>query len=333
MTLDDPGISYVLAGGSIDAGTVATTGGATLVANNNGGTFDGVTFDGTLDMETVSAANVTVVDGFTFNGTIDIGAADSSTYGTLNFVGAQTWSGTGSVVFGGSFENSITNASLSGDSGTLTIGSGITIDGTSGLIGSPGLPLFNQGTIDASESGDGIGVQGSDWTNSGTLEATNGGYLGLYGTWSNSGSITATGAASQAILAGVSSDTGSINASSSAQVFFRGTATLTGTTTFDGSGGTVTFEGTLDESGNTVTLDDPGISYVLAGGSIDAGTVATTGGATLVANNNGGTFDGVTFDGTLDMETVSRPMSPSWTASRSTARSISALPTARHTGR
>ena len=184
------------------------------------------------------------------------------------------------MVFGGSFENSITNASLSGDSGTLTIGSGITIDGTSGLIGSPGLPLVNQGTIDASESGDGIGVQGLNWTNSGTLEATNGGSLGLYGTWSSSGSITATGAASQAILAGTSSDTGSINASSSAQVFFRGTATLTGTTTFDGSGGTVTFEGTLDESGNTVTLDDPGISYVLAGGTIDAGTVATTDGAT-----------------------------------------------------
>ena len=47
----------------------------------------------------------------------------------------QTLGGTGSIVLGGTLGNTINTASSGGDSGTLTIGPGITIDGNSGSIG------------------------------------------------------------------------------------------------------------------------------------------------------------------------------------------------------
>ena len=110
-----------------------------------------------------------------------MGNASGSTAGQLNFVGAQTLGGTGSVLFGENGGNQINTAASNGDSGTLTIGSGITIHGKSGLIGYNGgnsyTPLVNQGTIAADVSGGSLAVYGDNWTNAGTLEAANGGTL------------------------------------------------------------------------------------------------------------------------------------------------------------
>ncbi len=220
----------------------------------------------------------------TLNGTIDIGSASDTTYGRLNFVGAQTFAGTGAVVFGGAAygNNQINTATLNGDSGTLTIGSGITIHGKNGSIGNPAVPLINQGTIAVDVGGGQIGIYGTGWTSSGTLQDS-GGSLNVYGSWTDTGPITVNG----------------------------GTVSVEGTGTIDagfsGGGGTVNFDGTLDDAGTTLGLDGAAVSYVLNGAAIDGGTVSMTDGATLVGiynSGNGGTLSGVTLDGTLDLASI-----------------------------
>ena len=52
--------------------------------------------------------------------------------------------------------------------------------------------MINQGTIDASGGGT-LYVYGSNWSSSGTLEASGGGQLVLNDTWTNSGTIQASG--------------------------------------------------------------------------------------------------------------------------------------------
>ncbi len=263
------------------------TDGATLVGtynNGKGGTLSGVTLDGTLDLASNNVANVTVTGGLTLNGTIDIGSAGNTTYGWLNFVGAQTFAGTGAVLFGGSAygNDQINTATLNGDSGTLTIGPGITIHGKNGSIGNAALPLINQGTIAADVGGGQIGIYGTAWTSSGTLQDS-GGALNLYGSWSDTGPII-------------------VNAGT---VSVEGTGTLDAG--FSGGGGTVDFDGTLDDAGTTLGLDGSAVSYVLNGAAIDGGTVSMTDGATLVGiynNGKGGTLSGVTLDGTLDLASI-----------------------------
>ncbi len=109
--------SLTLEGGTINGGTIDLSGGGTLVGTSSGGTLAGVTLDGTLDM-TAYDATVTVTDGLTLDGTIDLGSTIYNynynygyAYGDLNFQGAQTLGGTGSVVFGNSSANAINTAS------------------------------------------------------------------------------------------------------------------------------------------------------------------------------------------------------------------------------
>ncbi|MGO9915353.1 MAG: hypothetical protein ACLQIB_11655, partial [Isosphaeraceae bacterium] len=220
--------TVTLSGGTLAGGPISMTNGATMVGtynNGSGGTLSGVTFDGTLDLSTNDSANVTVTSGLTLNGTINLGNASGSTYGRLNFVGAQTLGGSGTVLFGGDSNNNdrITTAVSSGDSGKLTIGSGITLEGENGLIGNASLPLINQGTINDDVSGGAFNIYGTNWSNTGTLEASNGGSLSLNGTWANTGPITASGGT--VYLNGTWTNTGPFTASA-------GTMDLAGAGTF-----------------------------------------------------------------------------------------------------
>ena len=82
--------------------------------------------------------------------------------------------GTGEVVFGGTGGGNF----LFGTSGTLTIGSGITLHGTqSGQLGQGGVGLVLQGTVLADRTNQTITVRGTSVSNTGTLRAVNGGRL------------------------------------------------------------------------------------------------------------------------------------------------------------
>ncbi|HEV3304322.1 MAG TPA: hypothetical protein VG055_32025, partial [Planctomycetaceae bacterium] len=110
---------FILAGGTLQGGTLTLTGGAVVSMTNSGGTLNGVTVDGNLDLTQVSGAFADVEGNLTLNGTADIGNAAGTSSGELIFPGAQSLSGTGTVVFGNSTSNAIEVGS--GQNATLTI--------------------------------------------------------------------------------------------------------------------------------------------------------------------------------------------------------------------
>ena len=122
----------------------------------SGGTLDGVTVDGSLDGTQVNDAYAYVTDGLTLNGTAYLGDASGATYGGLYATNTETLSGTGTVVFGKNASNFL---DASDPAVTLTIGSGITIRGSSGTIGGfySNDTIINQGTISADDSGGLVG--------------------------------------------------------------------------------------------------------------------------------------------------------------------------------
>ncbi len=142
--------TFTLAGGTLANATVlAGTGGQMLTCTPSGGTLDGVTADGDLDLASIAGAFVYVKDGLTLsNSTVHLGNAVGSTYGYLYFEGTQTLGGTGTVLFGKNGNNAI-NQNYGGT--TLTIGPQVTVRGSSGTLGVAA--IVNQGTISADDSG------------------------------------------------------------------------------------------------------------------------------------------------------------------------------------
>ena len=273
LSLDATSGSWVLEGGEIVGGTVATAGGAELLATY-GGSLAGVTLAGTLDLATADELHVAVTGGLTLQGgTIKL-ATD-----TIDFQGTQTLGGTGTVDFVGTNQYyGVLN--VSGTAATLTIAPGVSIHGTSGSIEAGDNRFVNQGKITADANGRGLDLDGTGWVNQGTIDA-NGGTFNLYGSWNNAGTI--------AVSAAATLDLGGT----------FGTADLG---TLDRTGGTVNLTGTLTNTG-TLSLDATSGSWVLQGGEIVGGTVATAGGAELLATY-GGSLAGVTLAGTLDLATA-----------------------------
>ena len=250
--------------GMIQGGTITASGGAELVPA--GGTLDGVTVNGPMDL-TASGADAYVTDGLTLNGTATLGAS-----ARLYFNGSQMLGGTGTVVFNNAtYQGLIANT----NNMTLTIGPGITIDGgnnqgsnvSSGSVigyssdfgGGSNASIVNLGTISAGTSGMSIVVNSNgSFTNQGTVSASNGGTLYLGGTVAQLG-------------------------------------------TFSSTGGTVALVGTLTNTGNTLALTAATGSLTLYGGTIQGGTVTATGGAQLVTTSSGGTLNGVTLNCNLGL--------------------------------
>ena len=194
------GSVLTLKGGTLANATV--TSGTTVVATNSGGTLAGVTIaaGATLD----ATQNITgtrdyavVTGGLTLNGAAKLGAAGGDTYGQLIFAnGSQTLAGNGTVTFGSNTSNELY---AEGDGGsnpvTLTIGSGITIAGGSGIISGNYVndSFVNDGTITI-PSGQTLQLGGLNWVNAGTITA-NGATVNLNGvfTFAGLGDFSATG--------------------------------------------------------------------------------------------------------------------------------------------
>ena len=148
-------------------GTIVATNGAALIVNGNS-VLDGVTVNGVLDVgKTYASAVLTVTNGLVLNGTALVGNPTNNWYGGIRFLGSQTLSGNGTVVFGtdsynGYGMNGRKALWLANGGTTLTIGSGITVRGQNGYIGaytsapfySPAnVAVINLGTISADVSG------------------------------------------------------------------------------------------------------------------------------------------------------------------------------------
>ena len=285
--------------GTTNTGTLEATGGGTLILlgdtyTNTGGTIlasgtgsvvtlSGPTINGgalnTSGGGVIQAAGDPVLNGVTNSGTYQIPGSNSTTIaGTITNSGNIQLNGTSygftpepaNLIIGGSA------VTLTGG-GTVTLGSGYyntiygasaadvltnvnnTIQG-SGNIGDGQMRLVNQGTIDGNQSA-ALTVQTSNGlTNSGTLEATNGGTLTVE------------------VGTGGAANTGTIQAASGSTLEIEGG-------TYRNSGGTIQNAGnTLLENvtinGGTVSQTGAG-DMQLSGANID----------TTVSNSSAGTVE------------------------------------------
>ncbi|MEM6640750.1 MAG: PKD domain-containing protein [Pseudomonadota bacterium] len=137
-----------------------------------------------VDMLLENSANITVTNGLTFNGQMTVDAFTSPS--GLVFSNTQTLSGTGTITLDGVGNGVISEPRLFPSSGTtLTVGSGITVNGGKGTIGNLSAALIFNGTVDANVAGEELRIGGSPWTASQTLRARNGGTLGFFGNHDN----------------------------------------------------------------------------------------------------------------------------------------------------
>ena len=269
--------TFTLSGGTIAIATILQgTNGAGLIVS--GGTLDGVTVNGVLDVgNSYNRAQLTVTNGLVLNGTALVGNPTNGWSAVLQFLGSQTLSGSGTVVFGNGC-----NALAEGSGSTLTIGAGITVRGQNGYIGwepcfwgVPNVSVINQGTISADVANGTITIAGQPFSNQGLAEGINGGTLALIDTWNNSGTLVESG--------------GALN--------LGGNFTLTNIGTLNQTNGTIYVSGTLTNTG-TLTLNTNNI-WVLNGGTILGGTVAVSNGISFIVQS--GTLNGVTVNGVLDV--------------------------------
>lgn len=128
--------------------------------------WDGLTLDSDVTLQ--DGDTVAVLNGLTVNATLTFASAGNAT--GLNFAGGSLL-GTGQVIFGNTGVNFISS------SAELTLGSELTIRGGLGRIDARSSPLTNGGTIIAEGPQSIITLQGTPFTDRGTLRELNGGKI------------------------------------------------------------------------------------------------------------------------------------------------------------
>ncbi len=246
--------SWQLDNGTINAGTISTTGSATLIGV--AGTLNGVILAGTLNL--LGGGSVTITN----NLMLSSGLVELASNGLLNFTGTQMLGGTGDVVFS---DSSFSAINVTGNGNVWTIGPNVTIHGNSGEILAGASSFINEGTISADTGAGEILVDGN-FSNAGAVNAANGSTLVL-------GQTSGHGTAGT----------------------FTNSGTITGVTGF------IFIAETLNNVGSTLALTAATGPIYLVLGTIQGGTISTTGGAAIIGANDGGTLSGVTLAGTLDL--------------------------------
>ena len=309
--------TFSLAGGTLMNATVLPGLGGEGVSVTSDSTLDGVTLDADVALTSYTCcahSYLRIENGLTLNSQLTMTQSDSFDFSTiLEVAGNQTISGSGTIQFAqqGSRRNtSVSNYIYSKSPGeTLTIGSGITIQGKGGFVGRSNAALINLGTINADTASNTIVVQGSSVTNDGTLTATaatldvnnltnnvgtalaTGGTLDLDGTYTIDQSLPVTDAT--LALRGDLNNTGSIDATNS-RLRLHGNFTVAKLGTFNriGPDNRADIIGTLTNAAATLTLDAD-TDWTLEGGRINGGTVAGDGTLRVTSDS---TLDGVTLD-------------------------------------
>ena len=276
-------------------------------AVNSTVTVDGSYTVGALNISAGDAVNVnngqtfTITDsgGFAGAGTLTNNGAftlgNSSGGSTMFFNGTTTLAGTGTFTL---VNNDVVLSN--GGNGTLTIGSGQTVQGATGTAGGVGfgsgqLGIVNQGTFNANVSGQTllISPNSSGLTNNGTLQASGGGVLQLSGNIANNATIAALAGSSVQLNADTNLTGGTLSTTGSGTINNIGTDTLTNVTnagTFIANNGVTTnLAGTITNNG-TIALGTTGGTTTFLNGTT---TLAGTGTVTLVNGDvvlsNGGT--------------------------------------------
>jgi|GEM_PF-268111 len=252
---------------------------------SGGGTLDGVTLNGTMEVE--AGPIITVQNGLTVNGAFSTTGAST----TFLFSGSQTLSGTGTVTLNNT--NTLLVSKTGSQPGDLTIGSGLTVAGKMKFAKFNSNPLgqvINYGTVRAvspSSTSSGVDFAGG-LVNHGVLEAESGTLkvTMTHQPWENHGTIRSTG----------------------------GIVDLKGTFTHDGffDDGTslldrIRITGTLDNGGGVLALDGGQSRVTLLGGTVRDSLIDVSNGGQLLLGSEAinlgvaGTLDGVTLNGDVDV--------------------------------
>jgi filamentous hemagglutinin len=209
----------------------------------------------------------------------------------MHISGPVTLTGGGALAL----SNSINNRIYGSGSDTLTNDVNNTIQGAGQLginAGDFAFNLDNKGTILANQSGGTLQVAPTQTvTNTGTMEASNGGTLHLLGSFANTGGlILGTGTNSTVELAGSAIHGGTLTTASGGVVQNTGTAaTLDGVTISGGSTVTAT-NGSGTTLQNTITISNAATLAQSSTGSLTdmhiSGPVTLTGGGALALSNS-----------------------------------------------
>jgi hypothetical protein len=307
---------FLLTSGTFDLASTGTLTGGTISVTAStgtfalgGGTLNGVTYDGTLDLSETAAA-VTIANGITLAGAGGTGAA------TINLTGTNAElleSGSGTLN-NATLNIGTSSSSLTGMGGTLAVldvgGAGVLTLGTTFVVkdstgsgvtviedaGGASDEVINRGSITGSTSSSGatLVIEGYKFANAAGA------------------SVTESGSGTIAILDTNVTNAGTITQSGSGEIVIGGVGTTTLSTQdashFTNTGSMIVSKGTLDIEGGTFT-NSGGIS--VSGGTLEIGsngspldtgvstawsstnTIAVSGKATL---DLGGSFNTASFN-------------------------------------
>jgi len=244
------------------------------------------------DNETLTVSGPTISN----KGAIQLNGGNGGN-GYLVLNGNTTLSGGGTLTLSTILSNG-GNAFIEENGSNLTLtNTGNTIQGN-GIIGNGGLAVVNgtAGKIDANVTGDALTLNGSGGvTNTGLLEATNGGNLafGTVALTNTGGNITASGVGSVVSLYNTSVTGGTLNTNTGGAIESSGTTTLNGVTISTGSTYTASNNATTDVSG---TITNNGAIQLNGGNgangylNLNANTTLTGGGTLTLSQtiSNGG---------------------------------------------
>src|SRR5215469_6839820 len=251
------GIIQALAGSTVAVDGYAISGG-TLISVGSG-MFTTLGGSGNPSLSNLTnKANYLIVDAgsTTIAGTI-------TNQGTIQVKGALFINGN-ATLNGGSVAISAPSGAVGSLSGAATLINGSNIAG-SGVIGDANLTLANHGTINATDTANPLVFGGHQFSNSATLEASNGGKLQIQNAIDNTGGTIQALNGSTVLI---TTNTGMVSG---------GTLTTGGTGVLDSN------SGTLDGTTNVVT--NAGLFRITQGNLFLQGTINNTG--TIVQNTAG----------------------------------------------
>jgi len=305
-----------LGGGNLLTGFNTNAGGAsfTVAAGGSYTTPGNFANSGTMDVE--QASSLTVAGNLTNSGTV---ATNNQNLGgganTLTVTGTLTNNASDTVTIGAHNDTSdIANVGLLANSGTVTVGSGATLNLTSagtdtntGAITMDGGTLHmqagsftNSSSIDLEQKGT-LTVTGS-LTNSGTLTTNNSNLGGsantitVTGTLTNnsSGSVTigANNDTSDVASVGLLSNAGTVTVDKGATLNLTSAGTDTNSSSISVSGGTLDMQAGSFSNTGTIDLEKKG-TLTITGNLTNGGTITTNN------SNLGGGANTITVTGTL----------------------------------
>ncbi len=317
LNLDATTGNWTMDGGTLRQLTVNGADGALLLASSIAGLLDGVTLNCGVDVQTGS---LNVTNGLLLNGLMRVGNPTNGFLGSVDFLGSQAISGTGSVLFGNNGCNRL-RLVLSG----TTLTNRLLIHGHSGqlaystCIGGPqNVSLVNEAIIAADRSGGTIYMQPQSMRNFGQLLAgpgtlriiglagdvgtasvTSGGHLDLRGTFTNNLALPVNGGT--LTLNGDWFNGGEVRLTNSV-LNLDGIFGLGDLGNIIRVGGSVRVTGLLNGAGGTLNLDATTGNWTMDGGTVRQLTVTGADGALLIATSTAGLLDGVTLNCDMDVQ-------------------------------